>query len=204
MAKTRLTKAMREETLENVLKATDFEAKKKDILERAGKVARTELIKPVPKEFFEMIKGYPAEWFLHTGNYGLFREHAPENAFRPHESWYGCTLHFEPFPHPCGLCLNISKERQQKLFGPFRKEAERLMENQTQLKTDLKAFLLSCTTVEAVLEKMPELKPHIPEKVEFFAPAVNTGNLLTQLMKSGFVVEEAAALNHARQSNNLL
>lgn len=191
---TRLTKAMREEILNSVLAATDFEKKKKDILQRAGQVARKELLKLVPKEFTAMIEGHPQEWFLHDTSVHLGRDYAPEQAFNESANyWYGCDLAFEPIPHPCGIAMEIPEEQQAKLFTPFRKEAEKLMEKQEKLRSDMRTFLLSCSTVEKVLEQMPELKPHIPEKAEFFAPTVNTNNLLSQLMKSGFVVEEATA-----------
>lgn len=191
---TRLTKAMREEILDSVLVATDFEKKKKDILQRAGQVARKELLKLVPEEFLEMIKNRPQEWFLHDASVELHKDYAPENAFNEIPNyWYGCNLAFEPIPHPCGAAMDIPKERQAKLFTPFRKEADKLRAKQDKLRSDMRAFLLSCSTVEKVLEQMPELKPHIPEKAEFFAPTVNTNNLLSQLMKSGFVVEEVTA-----------
>lgn len=188
MSKTRLTKAMREEIVTSVLKATDFESKKTEFTNYVSEQVRSVLFARVPKEFRDMIKGQPATWFRHASSVHFDTNKAPLCGLYDESGnlyYYNRRVEFEPFPVPVDFDECFSKEMQEQ-FEPMRKEAENLRDAHFALRDGLHAFLCACTTVEQVLEKMPELKKHIPAKLVFFAPVVNTNNLFSLLTKAGF------------------
>lgn len=70
-------------------------------------------------------------------------------------------------------------------FTPLAKEAAQIVEDEAAARGEARAFLASCKTVEQILERMPELEPHIP-KISRPLPLVAPSNLLSTLSSLGF------------------
>lgn len=190
---TKLTKVIRQQIIENIMKATTFAADKERIEKQESNLTRALLAAKVPDEFNEMAKDRPSEWFAHTAQITIPKEEAPTFAFQPKtEHWNSWAyVSFEPIIHPVNLQLELSAKDLEK-FKPLRKEATKIAAKFEKLETEMRAFLQSCFTVEKLLERMPELEPHIPEIAEYFPIVVSTSNLLSDLLKVGFVVQETA------------
>ncbi len=68
----------------------------------------------------------------------------------------------------------------------IRARADILAGKQWALEDEMNAFLRSCTSTEKVVERMPELAPHIPIEAKSYPLVASTNNLLSQLFASGF------------------
>lgn len=175
MAKTRLTKDMREEIVARVVRATNIPELKADIIART-KAAAVKMVRDAqPEGFYEKTEGLPKEWFTSLNDVFV--------GYKSALSAFGMNPYIK-FDDP----VKVAAVSQKYDYGPlesFQDEAKALTERESQLRGEISAFLLSCRHVEDVLERMPELKPHIPGISKSY-PLTTASNLLSTLTQLGF------------------
>lgn len=188
MASNRLTKTTRQEIVDAVMKATTIEAQRADISKRASELATQIISQKIPPELMQAVKKYPREWFKWVTESSLpYRI----NPLAVDGRCYANSPSFvEALPYANEQYTYTDAEKDQ--FLPLRAEAEALEAMKEEMRRELGAFLESCTTVDKVLERMPELEPYIPKESKSFPIVASTGNLLSALMKAGFIVQPVA------------
>lgn len=177
MAKT-LNKEIREEIIENVVRATDIPELKADLIKRAKLAARNAVALAQPEGFYEKTADLPKEWFQQQGGVWITDNKNPVGEFT------GCAYNIT-FDDPIHVSANTSGEKNFDELFALQPEADALIEREEALRHEISSFLLSCRTVEQVLERMPELAPHVPKTVKPM-PLVAASNLLSTLTQLGF------------------
>ncbi|WP_025915477.1 Nmad5 family putative nucleotide modification protein [Herminiimonas sp. CN] len=190
----KLSKALRAEILGNVLAATTFKTDKEDIEREMSALVRKLMDAKIPDEFKALTTGAPREWFQGTARVNVNSKHAIENAFNRERldgrhMWDG-TTQFECLVTPAIFDCNLTAQ-DYELILPIYQRAEKLAEAHWALEDEMTAFLRSCTTTERLLERMPELEPHIPKITRDYPIVASTENLLSQLLAAGFKVQPA-------------
>jgi hypothetical protein len=182
---TRLNKALREEILKNIIKATDLATRKKSILDRTNEVARQLVMRSQPEGFYEVTANLPSEWFCSTSQLRFDDSCNPKKVLE-HGSWSSAYIYF---PDPVRVVANGGTPHDDKVmteaFALLAKEAAQYVADEAAARSEARAFLASCKTVEQILERMPELEPHIP-KISRPLPLVAPSNLLSTLSALGF------------------
>lgn len=186
---TRLTKELRTNIVDAVLEATVLDAQEADIVKRTVALATEIVAAKVPPGLLELTKKNPKAWFKWDEATCMYGNNPFD--FCPSQR-NGYISYTEPMPIAEHDYVITPEESVR--FELLRKEAEAIYEMRWQMRAELMAFLMSCTTVEKVIERMPELTPYIKTENKSFALVVSTSNLLSTLMKSGFVV---APVEHA-------
>ena len=185
--KTRLNKTTREEILTNVLAATDLEERRTALRQLIQVAVKKLIIQDQPAEFVALTKVYPKGWFTSCNQvyYGSEDELYPlAVSFDPPDTWQSRSLHLDD---PVYVIQNYgwSATNHKSALLPLAEEAAALIAERTTLAAEIRAFLQSCQTAEAVAERMPELTRHIP-KIARPMPLVAPSNLLSSLTKMGF------------------
>lgn len=184
--KTRLTNAMRDEIIERVMKATNLYAEREQIKTETKERAREAFLAAQPAGFNALAAQYPKEWFKAGGDIKL--NDADNNPCVYLDSVDGKGAYrnryvrFDP-PSPTAVDQVSGGD---EVFYDLVERAKAWAARHDTLLNELRAFLLSCSTVEAMLERMPELAPHIPKASGRCFPLVAPSNLLSQLQQSGF------------------
>ena len=188
----KLTNQLRTDILTSVMKATEQENECADILKRTSVLARAVLLAKIPAAFLAVVKANPPEWFMWKATAYLPTDMAP-GTLLPRDGYHdsGRYANFEPIPYPASGDVGISVSDREP-FDPLYKEAEQLAERYDTIRRELAGFLKSCATTEKVLERMPELEPHVPTHARPYPLVASTSNLLSSLLKSGFVVQPAS------------
>jgi len=183
----KLTKAIRNAIVESVMAATTFPERKASIKKRTSDLARQLLMARVPMEFAMLVNGSPAEWFACTVQVLLRDALSPMCVFGDGD-WRRVYVEFDGFSHPYDFNNGFSTEEQERFFGPLRAEAEKLAAQMERTENELRGFLASVTTTEKLIERMPELKPHIPTTAfaKSYPVVASTVNLQNYLASSGF------------------
>jgi hypothetical protein len=185
--RTRLNKTIREEILANVLAATDLEDRRTELRQLIQAAVKKLIIQDQPAEFVALTKIHPKEWFASCNQvyYGCEDELYPlAVSFDPPGTWQSRSLHLDdPVCVTNHYSWNAADHKAALL--PLTKEAAALIEERKALVSEIRAFLQSCPTAEAVAERMPELTRHIP-KIARPMPLVAPSNLLSSLTKIGF------------------
>lgn len=185
--RTRLNKAIREEILANVLAATDLEERRTALRQLIQTAVKKLITQDQPAEFVALTKIHPKEWFASSNQiyYGNEDElYSLAVSFDPPGTWQSRSLWLDdPVCVANHYSWNATDHKAALL--PLAKEATALIEERNALVSEIRAFLQSCPTTEAVAERMPELTRHIP-KIARPMPLVAPSNLLSSLTKMGF------------------
>lgn len=190
--KTILTKTMRDEIVCNVMNSTNLPEERKQIEERAKALAREIIITNQPSEFLKMAERKPVDWFKLQNELRVKEEHNPFNVFGQHDNPDAYARYYRIWsvslndPVPIAYIVLLSEHESKQHFGPLRREAEAWAEQWNEAALQLRGLLNSCRTVEALLEKAPELAPHVPKKEQKSFPLVSASNMLSTLTKLGF------------------
>lgn len=188
---TSLNKDLRAKIVDNVVNATNIPELEKSIRQRTKQRGREYVIAGLPEDFIEKTKDLPKEWLGSTSNLYVCQENDPEYYL---EGQLGNSFRHIRFDDPVTVPLS-GKNREVSLadyFADLVEEAKALYERKATLTAEIRGFLLSCKTVEQVLERMPELEPHIP-KASKPMPLVAASNLLSSLTQLGFDRTKQAA-----------
>jgi len=181
----RITNAIRTQILDSVLASTNLPKKRDDIMKRTRALAQKIAVSKVPADFKKFSKTQPREWFRIQTEINLGHRN-PERGFHDDPAYYAYnSVRLEPFPIPMSHREKFNED-ETNLFTPLREEAEALRDGQKTLSVDIRKFLQGCNTTEQILERMPELKPHIPVITKHYPVVVSTDNLLSSLMQVGF------------------
>lgn len=185
--KTRLNKTIREEILTNVLAATDLEERRTALRQRIQAAVKKLIVQDQPAEFVALTKVHPKGWFASCNQvyYGYEDELYPlavsfdHPDIRPYRSLY--------LDDPVYVVQNYRWDTtaHKSALLPLAEEAAALIAERAALAAEIRAFLQSCQTAEAVAERMPELTRHIP-KIARPMPLVAPSNLLSSLTEMGF------------------
>lgn len=182
---TRLNKAIREEILDNILAATDLQARKADILKRAGDVAKQLVMGAQPENFYEATRHLPPEWFAAGTSLYFYSSDGNPAAILDPSPYKNYHINFDD---PVRTALHWGRPSDASIQAAFKhlaEEATALNKDWDTARIEARAFLASCKTVEQILERMPELEPHIP-KISRPLPLVAPSNLLSTLSSLGF------------------
>lgn len=179
---TRLSTSLRETIVDNVIKATDLPELKDALKHRLKTAARDLILAQLPQDFVRLTAGLPKEWLGRQAQVSIWAVN--ELGALKNFGASGSSIElYDPVSVPENFCLD-SKEVKQALLS-FAEEAERLQDRERELRHEVMAFLLSCSTVEKAVERMPELAPHIPKQAKPM-PLVAPSNLLSSLAQLGF------------------
>lgn len=196
---TRLNKTMVDEIITSVLASTTFQERRAALEKRVRAHARAMLERDAPPGLVALSKTVPREWLqwtesVWTGNAEWNPYKILGRAFESAQYYGGHCIQVEP---AVPTTAHHKDEVHEADFVELTAEATALAEAYLRAKSQLRAVLNSVRTVEQVLERMPELAPHIPRAVKAY-PLATTSNLLTDLMAFGFdtknpgVVERSA------------
>lgn len=182
---TRLNTSLRQAIVENVVKATNIPSLKDDLKKRVKATARRIILESLPEGFAEQTANLPKEWFRHEHQLDVYLQ-GDLDVLRKVISTSGYE-HYIRLDDPvvCPVGLKLDHKAAQATLLPLAQEAELLFEREAELRCEISAFLASCSTVEKVVERMPELTPHIP-KASKPMPLVAPSNLLSNLARLGF------------------
>lgn len=188
---TKLNKTLREEILANVINATELGDREKDIRRRVAETVRQTLIKAQPKGFYDAIKNLPKEWFRNEMGAYIYMEGHPLGVLNgilnsnPYATGNGHHVGFDDPVTVAQAGWGVSNEKWATVLADLSKEAAAFAAQAIETRREIRAFLNSCTTVEKLLERMPELEPHVP-KISKPMPLVAPSNLLSSLSQFGF------------------
>ena len=177
---TRLTNDMRASIVESAMRGTTYEAQSKKIRAEAQAHARAFINASQPPEFLKLVKGKPVKWFQLQAELRLhdLRGSLPSL----HALLCGRINLEDPVPFATYAVPNLEFVTTVK---DLEARAGVLNTQQVEARRSLMSFLRSCSTAEKVLERMPELKPHVTV-VAVSYPLVAPSNALSMLQKLGF------------------
>jgi len=184
MSKTRLTKETRAEIIERVVRATNI-PELKDSIKSRTKAAAVQIVRNAqPEGFYEVTRSLPKEWFQTA--HSLYVPTHMDGVHNPLRiigvvSQHSHHIDFDDLV----TVAERHGEFSYELLAPLTKEAEELAERESQLRGEISSFLNSCRYVEDIVERMPELEPHIPRHSKSF-PLTAPSNLLSTLSSLGF------------------
>lgn len=173
-----LNKEIREQIIENVVRATNIPELKADLIKRAKNAARNAVAAAQPEGFYEKTANLPKEWFQQESSVWVPNNKNPVGAFT------GCTYNIA-FDDPIRVAAYAPETKDFAELFALQPEVDALIEREEALCREISGFLLSCRTIEQVLERMPELEPHVPKMVKPM-PLVAASNLLSTLTQLGF------------------
>ena len=210
---TNLNQKLRDEIIESVInKGTTIPARKVALKKATELRVRELCLERVPKEFGLATKTLPAEWFPLSAGEGVPYEMCPITLatmtdFEIHRhSWQRFTVPFEPFRHPINTKFHRSTymdQGQENIDGvmvkkpedleswearmaDLIKEGKQIRADEEKARTELRQFLYSVKTYKQVLEKMPELEPHLPNYTKPMPLTVPVAPILRTLGALGF------------------
>lgn len=182
-----LNKDLRAKIVGNVINATDIPELEKSIRQRTKQRGREYVIAGLPEGFVEKTKNLPKEWFGSTSCLYVRSANNPSRYLDDANTTHRFYDHVDFDDPVVGPASGVSKNHApvEEYFSDLVEEAKALAERREVLTAEIRGFLLSCKTVEQVLERMPELEPHIP-KASKPMPLVAASNLLSSLSQLGF------------------
>lgn len=183
MPKTRLTKDVREEIIDRVIKATNIPELKADIMRRAKAAAVDAVRAAQPDGFYEAVINVPKQWIASQNDLYLGANFAALVKILNGHSLH--VFYRIRFDDPVSVAMSAQKEMDLSAISALNTEAEALAEHEAQLRREISSFLVSCRHIEDAVERMPELEPHIPKIVKPM-PLVAPSNLLSTLSQLGF------------------
>lgn len=185
----KLNKAIRTAIFDSVMAATDFPELKRSIKDRTCALARELIAARVPAEFNDMVAAAgknASKWFASTEEVHVGDNFSPLAVLTFND--YRCQnyVHFALIYCPFHFESSFSKAQQENFFADLRKEAEGLAALIERTEGELRAFLSSCTSTEKLVERMPEIEPHIPKIAMSYPIVASTATLTSYLLKAGF------------------
>jgi hypothetical protein len=186
----RLTKQIRADIIESVLKNTVLPAERKAIEEETARTAMEAVRAMQPKGFYEAVAGHPKEWFkLDQSTYvTVCNPNVVLSAVDNNDARWMNYGHVS-YPEAIVVALDgprLDEKQCKQVFGALHKRAEAWVEKYSAVKNELSAYLLSKQTVESALKDMPELERHVPAPAKPSYPLVAPSNVLSHLTKLGF------------------
>ena len=189
MPSTRLNRDLISEIVTNVLNSTNLPAEREQITADTKKRVHYILLAKLPVEFRAIVEGNPREWFswqdqVYAGK-AAYNPISVMNSVFGAERYRDAYLPVEPsIPVPgCGSVGMSAKDDLVDLI----ERANEWVEKRAAAERELRGFLFSCRTVEQAVERMPELKPHVPPAaVKTNYPIVAASNALVSLTALGF------------------
>jgi hypothetical protein len=180
-------KSTRDEIIDNIVQATDVPHLLADLTARTKARARTYIADYLPEGFQAAVAGHPKEWFSSNTSCYVGGDGNPLSVLS--------TVTGQGYRHDGYIYLDdpilvphntrLEHPPAEEFFADLVAEATALVDRITTMKIEARAFLNSCKTVEQLIERMPELEPHIP-KVSKPMPLVAPSNLLSTLSGFGF------------------
>lgn len=184
----RLTKDLRDEIVENAIRATDLPERQQQLMQ-AIKLRAAEIIMDAqPEGWFQLIKGHPQEWFKQCSRLYVPGDCNPMSPLTNLKSYWGIDL---DDPIPVAVNEFDSTVVSASLADLYTSAQLWALQN-SEARASLTAFLQSCRTVEQVQSRMPELAKHIPATSKPF-PLAAPSNTLSLLSALGFDRTERAA-----------
>ena len=210
---TALNKTIRQQIINSVIeKGTTIPARKDDLTKRTEQRVRELCLERVPKDFAAATRNLPRGWFPHHTSEHMPPHVCPtgilahmDDDYEMRRQWRH-TVSFEPFPHPYNTRFDRSPTLNQGMDDstepPTRKpddleswearladlieEAKRIAADENKARTKLRQFLASVNSYKRVLEKMPELEPHLPNYTKPMPLVVSVAPILETLGALGF------------------
>ena len=189
---TKLNNSLREEIVDNVINATDLPALERDIRRRVVETVRQTIIDAQPAGFYDLIKHAPKEWFRLEASVYIYTGDGTGHPFVALVKRIGRGIDSNvtrvQLDDPIAVAQNgweVSGAQWRTVLADLYVEANAFVERYNDLYREISAFLKSVTTVEKLLERMPELERHVP-KVSKPLPLVAPSNLLSSLSQLGF------------------
>lgn len=179
MSKTRLTNSQREAIVVSAMAATDFEARKQEIVKAATQAAEAAVRATQPEGYYQRTDGLPTSWLQVVSN--VYVNHTA--------GFYRCGPSHLRFDSPVPVATYNFDNAVSEAVKPFAEQLERWHEEHESTRRELRAFLQSCRHVEDVIKRMPELEPHCP-RVAAAYPVVAPSNALSMLIAAGFKPKE--------------
>lgn len=177
----RLTKALKEEIVEAVYKASSLPTHEKELNEQLSAAVREALLDELPENFLEVTKNLPPEWFRQVGNYYL---HYSTRVVPGH------IVIDPPLLCPAQIHPELPSEVRNALYERFQEQFEAFVRDRAELNTTTWARLNSYRTTEKLLKDVPEMEKFIPKSfVNYPPPAVPVSNILAKFMQMGVVLQ---------------
>ena len=197
----RLTKALREEIIEKIYKASDLPTRLEDLQAGAKKKAADTVRSTWPEGFAEAAKTLPREWFgsvtvvyiscsLQHEDTGEYFDLSSETI----GSFYARDIQLDdPIPYPQsvqGVQGNYRYLIHEWLHDIYRPQYQAWAADRAKLYQSAHALLNSYRTVEALLKAAPEMKQFIPTaSVSYSPPAIPVSNVISTFLERGIVFQ---------------
>lgn len=193
MAKTRLTKAIREEIFFGMMNAMKFAERKKELRRQADRELRGLLVMAEPKEFQEAMQKVPNKYLRRTHRIHI-NTNKSEIKITPFENAGYYYVLDDPVPSAeLGDGDRVVDVMQIPGLFDMLKRYEgpllQLMEEEKNFSEQLRSVLNAAYTVEALIDRFPEAAPFVP-KSESIANIVNpqlTANLVSMMTRAGLI-----------------
>lgn len=188
MAKTRLTKYARIEIVNSVMKSTTrLHAEREQIVLDIKQAVASAVRASRPEGFHDLVAHAPKEWFtlcayVYWGKNPVWVMGVAIDATAQYES---SIMFDDPIVTTPHSGVDMRKLEKEPEFVALVERAGKWADKYLTMRGQLATFLASCSTVEALAERMPELIKHIP-KAQVSYPLVAPSNLLSVLLAEGF------------------
>ena len=185
----RLTKAMREEIVEKIYKASDLPKRKEALRALVKKSVRDMVFAMLPQEFVELTKKLPKERIEQFTGFYVGRDYYDICGYG---SW-----HRVDFDDPISVPYNYSllEEERAKVHAwmniNYVPVADAIEADESKLRDTSWALVNSFRTAGRLLKEAPELKAYIPIAVTSMLPAIPVSNALSEMMQRGVAMEAA-------------
>jgi hypothetical protein len=215
---TALNKTLRQEIIDSVIKkGTTIPARKADLKKRTALRVRELDLSRLPAEFGPATKSLPPEWFPLNLSNQMNPKVCPDSYVELTDdqlrSQWKAVISYEPFRHPInarfgrndyidqGLDHNTKPptkkpddmESWEAVLADLLVEAKQIRADEEEARAELRRFLWSVNNYKQVLEKMPELEPHLPNYTKPMPLVVPVAPILKTLGKLGFDKSQEAA-----------
>lgn len=194
----RLTKALREEIVEKIYKASDLPKRLED-LEASAKKRAAEIVRNTwPEGFAEAIKTLPREWF-DSMNYVYISSYMQRKGA---DTYFNLSSETVGNFYPKGIMFDdpISYPRSgggeyrylvhEWLYDVYRLQYQAWAADRTKLYQSANALLGSYRTTEALLKAAPEMKQFVPTSgASYPPPALPISNVISTFLERGIVFQ---------------
>lgn len=193
---TSLNKTNRQQIVNSVIAGTFIPEKREAILKATAAKVRAVVLSHVPADFLAATKNMPAEWFRMVSQQGIPTDVSPASVLDAEDRNGGSDYpDFEPVRVPQSWNLETPQSEKQsrrqayvafweKHLATELAEAKKLHAQETKARDELMAFLLSVKTYAKVIEKMPDLAPHLPGVPPKVYPIVTSTKPLQSCLKN--------------------
>lgn len=194
-----LNKERREAIIDSVIKkGTTIPKRKADLMTATKAKVRETLRKRLPEGFESVAAAVPHGWFRVLTEVAIHRDANPMAIYSHQCCGTYVSIVFDPMRAPYSIDIEpdslqrkgTSKETNdcwELILADEIKEAKSIADTEEKLRDELMGFLLSVKTYKQVLERMPELEPHLPKNpVKTYPVVASTTPLLNLLTAVGF------------------